>query len=209
MEENSGNKSQRDIKIITSWDDFSPHNMLLASLLLEHKIPAIFFIEIDKVEKVAQVQELAKLGFQIGCHTFTHPPDLKLLDDESRHQEISEAKQFLDRLILKQPVEWFCYPKGRFNSEVIDVVQASGYRRARTTRVGYGGPDYEKNAFHCFQRKEYGDMDWLEYIKVRIEYCDDLELHIWGHAWEIEKYQEWEKIEELFKYINLFYGQSN
>jgi peptidoglycan/xylan/chitin deacetylase (PgdA/CDA1 family) len=186
--------------ILTSWDDYCQENWRLAELLAKYKIPAIFFIECDKIEKVAQIKKLAEKGFEIGGHTFTHPPDLKQIDDGALNREIAESKAMLEYLVLdKKPIKWFAYPRGRFDEKVKNCVITAYYCFARTTEIGYGGSAYEKKGFHCFQRREYGGTDWLEYIENMIALSGkNVEIHIWGHAWEIEKNGEWEKLEKLF-----------
>ena len=35
------------------------------------------------------------------------------------------------------PADFFCYPSGRFNDQVVAAVRAAGYRGATTTNEGY------------------------------------------------------------------------
>ncbi len=188
--------------IVISFDDYCRQNQRMASLLKEHGLEAIFFVECGTPEKIEQIAALRQMGFSIGGHTLSHPGDLKILSDEQLRHEVEgceiKLREFMDR---RQ--KWFAYPRGRFNFKTMMAVEAAGFTRARTTRIGYGGPQFEKNGFHCFARKEYNGIDWLEYISQAIENYDEVRgnMHIWGHAWEIDKNNEWEKIENLFKAI--------
>ncbi len=38
--------------------------------------------------------------------------------------------------MIKKPVNWFCYPRGRYNDLVLSNVVEAGYKYARTTLVG-------------------------------------------------------------------------
>ena len=91
------------------------------------------------------------------------------------------------------------------DKRIINKVKKANFKYARTTKIGIADANpYEIEGFHCFQRKEYQGTDWLEIIKLRVDKYKNVKmtLHIWGHSWEIEKYNEWDKLEELFKYIS-------
>ena len=193
------------MKILTSWDDGHELDVKVMKLLRKYNLPGIFFIPIISwgFENLDQYKD-----FEVGGHTYSHPPDLKKLNRGARVDEIWCAKRTLEDKFTK-PIEWFCYPKGKYNKIVIADVKRYGFKYARTTNIDYGDPlddkDYEKRGFHCYQRKEYQGVDWLDYIKVCFSSWQKMgmgnDFHIWGHSWEIDKYNEWDKLEELFKYI--------
>lgn len=194
--------------ILASWDDYSADNLRLADLLKFYGLPGIFFVECGAPQKLEQIRQLAILGFEIGGHTFSHPADLKLLNDEDLKFEISGAKMIVENAIGK-PVRWFAYPRGKFDERVKRIVAEAGFEFARTTRNGFGGPALEREAWHCFQRQEYMGEDWLKYLKEIADLYDpecagdNNKIHIWGHANEISKNNEWKKLEELFEYLKL------
>lgn len=189
------------MKILTSWDDGHELDVKVMKLLRKYNLPGIFFIPIISwgFENLDQYKD-----FEVGGHTYSHPPDLKKLNRGARVDEIWCAKRTLEDKFTK-PIEWFCYPKGKYNKIVIADVKRYGFKYARTTNIGHDGSDYEKLGYHCYQRKEYEGMDWLKYIKEAFIVLKNLgkaeEFHIWGHSHEINKYNEWDKLEELFKYI--------
>lgn len=194
------------ITIQSSWDDFSPHNLRLAELLQKYKIPAIFFIECDYEEKLAQIKMLASRKFEIGCHTYSHPQDLKNVWI-NLDAEIIDCRRTLQQE-TGQKIDWFCYPRGRYNQLVKEKVAEAGFRFARTTALG-PADKYDPLAiaplFHCYRRHEYRGEDWLDYgirvMKFMVEKIKTPYIHFWGHAAEIEKYQEWEKLEKLLRWI--------
>ena len=85
-----------------------------------------------------QLQELSNLGFEIGCHSRTHPY-LPALDQAGLHREIVETKQCLEEVIGK-PVEHFSCPGGRYDRRVIEFVRSAGYRTLATSRAKANGP---------------------------------------------------------------------
>ncbi|PYX48230.1 MAG: hypothetical protein DMG79_12345 [Acidobacteria bacterium] len=80
----------------------------------------------------AQLRELCSRGFDVGCHSMTHPylPDL---DDAGLQREIFEAKSRLEQIMGKR-VDHFSCPGGRFNKRVVHAVKRAGYRTLATSR---------------------------------------------------------------------------
>ena len=69
-----------------------------------------------------------------GSHSRTHP-FLTKLSRMNMIDEIRYSKTFLEDR-LQTPVDFFCYPYGKYNEEVIHEVREAGYRAALTTKRG-------------------------------------------------------------------------
>lgn len=192
-------KEQKNNRLILSFDDYHKDNYKLAELLLKYNLPAIFFIECGTDEKREQIKQLANIGFTIGNHSFSHPQDLKLLSDQDLKYEIKSCREVVKDL-SEQKVEWFCFPRGRYDERVLKVVKDAGYRYARTTQLGVSGDRFEQKCYHCFERSEYNGEDWLDVIK-RVYDENEGNIHIWGHYFELSRTGEWEKFEKLLEYI--------
>ena len=118
-------------------------------VLTELKIPATFFLVAgaaggtdawyrgeERILDWKEARELVRLGHAVGSHGLTHAPLTELAPRE-RDREISVSKKALeDRLGI--PVTRLAYPQGRFDSAVIDAVQAAGYEEAWATESGDG-----------------------------------------------------------------------
>jgi peptidoglycan/xylan/chitin deacetylase (PgdA/CDA1 family) len=85
-----------------------------------------------------RVRALVAAGWEIDAHTITHP-DLTTVDDARLWREVSGSRVALRRL-LHVPVDFFCYPSGRYNAHVIDAVRRAGYHGATTTNYGLARP---------------------------------------------------------------------
>lgn len=194
-------------KILISWDDYHEKNYQIAALLKKYELPATFFIEAGGQHKKNQIINLANMGFEIGCHTWSHPQDLKELTDDQLEWEIKVCRENLQEW-TGQKIDWFCYPRGRYNERVINHVKGAGYLSARTTDIIFNKPPdenaqlWQPGGIHCFQREEYR-TDWLDFGKFYIDTAikDNMPIRIWGHAKEIEKNNEWGKLEKLFEYL--------
>lgn len=125
--------------VTITFDDGCETDLLAAAPLLRHAgFNATFFITTGKLGSTgylmpAQLRELSALGFEIGCHSMTHPylPDL---DDKGLQREIHDAKTQLEQ-ILGGPVAHFSCPGGRYDQRVVRVAQTAGYRTLSTSRI--------------------------------------------------------------------------
>jgi peptidoglycan/xylan/chitin deacetylase (PgdA/CDA1 family) len=54
-------------------------------------------------------------------------------------REVEQSRRILRRL-FNVPVNYFCYPAGRYNASVIATVRSAGYIAATTTNYGVARP---------------------------------------------------------------------
>lgn len=206
-----------DIRIITSWDDCCEENYRLAELLKKHRLPGIFFIPTTERPLCAkQIRDLADQGFEIGCHTKTHPSDLKILSDDLLMSEIKDCRRELQKL-ANQEIEWFCYPRGRYDLRVKSIVRNAEFKYARTTKILNIEPPEDnfeiKTAVHVgYPRREYKGKDWLDIAIGLLDKARKKEnsvFHLWGHGWEITILNQWEKLEGFLKTLSECYNKTS
>lgn len=195
------------MKILTSWDDGKKEDLRITELLKTYQLKGIFFL-CNKGLELSQ-EEIKQLSdeFEIGGHTFSHPMDLKLLSEQEQRVEIELNKDFLEHIIGKK-IEWFCYPRGRYNETTIKILKEIGVKYARTTLVG-NTKEPEDNyriatSVHVYpSRQEYKGQNWLEYAKEKFDIVKKEKgvFHVWGHSYEVSRYNLWEDLENLFQYI--------
>lgn len=192
------------LNFTSSWDDGGYNDHSLVSLLISYKLKGVFFIPSCTVLSDEEVKQIGN-HFELGGHTVTHPPDLKRLDQKSLRKELVENRGWLQEL-TGQEVTKFCYPRGRYNQDVIDEVREAGYLTARTTLVGYfaGDEAYRQHTTaQVFQRNEYAGMHWLRYAKDAALRCagTDGTFHLWGHSDEIKEIGEWDNMVDFFGWL--------
>ncbi len=194
------------MRIETSWDDGKLLDLKLADLLKKYDLPATFYIPNNCELSDEQIYNLSS-RFTIGGHTVNHPQDLKKLSDSDLAFEIESNKRYLEK-ILRHNIYRFCYPRGRYDERVMKAVRDADYSQARTTKVFKVLEPKDRyeigTTIHVFQRPEYDGVDWLKLAKEYFQIAKDTEksvFHIWGHSNEIERDGNWEKLEELFKFI--------
>jgi peptidoglycan/xylan/chitin deacetylase (PgdA/CDA1 family) len=86
-----------------------------------------------------KVRRLLADGWELASHTLTHP-HLPGLDARNLTREVSQSRAVL-RARFGVPIDFFCYPAGRYDADVIRAVRRAGYLGATTTLEGLARPD--------------------------------------------------------------------
>ena len=73
-----------------------------------------------------QVRELDSLGFEIGCHSKTHPY-LSDLADAELIREVVDAKLEIEQ-ILGHDIKHFSCPGGRYDGRTLEMARRAGFR---------------------------------------------------------------------------------
>lgn len=130
--------------IILSFDDgyLSDVTNALPVLRARHW-PGVLNLEVANLKPVwgirpPGVRKLIRAGWEIDAHTLTHP-DLTTLGAAQLRDEVAGSRAAI-RNAFHVPVNFFCYPAGRYNDTVIAAVQAAGYLGATTTNYGLAKP---------------------------------------------------------------------
>jgi glycosyltransferase involved in cell wall biosynthesis len=217
----------KKIFVTTSWDDGHKLDKKLADLLLRYNIKGTFYIspknsEFKEADLLTgnEIIELSK-NFEIGGHTLTHPVLSRLEDDVSK-SEIIEGKKYLENLTGKE-VTSFCYPRGDFSNTHIKILKEAGFRLARTVKrfsFNAGSNLYQiPTTIHAYKHKSdvYSILKLVgfkKFIKAyqnwdyfAIELFESIKktggvFHLWGHSWEIESNNDWERLENVLKHIS-------
>jgi peptidoglycan/xylan/chitin deacetylase (PgdA/CDA1 family) len=131
--------------ICITFDDGSETDLLAAAPILHQAdFGATFYITAGWLGKpghlsALQLKELSAQGFEIGCHSMTHPM-LTDLDEAGLQREIADAKSQLEQIVAK-PVEHFSCPGGRYDDRVVRIARAAGYRTVATSRIHANAPE--------------------------------------------------------------------
>ena len=85
-----------------------------------------------------QVRELDASGFEIGCHSMTHPY-LSDVGEADLKREIIDAKLHLEQ-IVGHTIDHFALPGGRFNSRTLEMARRAGFRSVATSLFHANSP---------------------------------------------------------------------
>ena len=202
---------KKNHKIEVSLDDGNKLDLRVADILDKYGQKATFYIVVDWVGKPGflsweDIKNLDKRGFEIGSHTISHPSDLKVLYDEDLHYQIQNSKDMIET-VLGHEISKFCYPRGRQNERVRQVVANAGYLEARVT--GKVGVTEIKDklqlpgTIHIFPREEYGNRNIVDFanevfekIKGEGGYCN-----VWMHSSDLKEHSLWDTLEGVLSLI--------
>jgi peptidoglycan-N-acetylglucosamine deacetylase len=214
------------VLVTSSWDDGHKYDLRLARMLEQYGLKATFYISPRNSEfaegDLLTEQGIREIGhnFEIGSHTVTHPR-LPTIPRSQAKKEIADSRNILQD-ITGQPVSSFCYPYGAYTSVHRQLVKDSGYRYARTVACyaftvedAYEAPtslhaysywsDVYKIAlfarFRLANIRRYRSWDCLGRAMFDHIAGTGGIFHLWGHSWEVDLHNDWERLEGLFRYI--------
>lgn len=181
-----------------------------------------------KVISSDTIRAVAK-DFEIGGHTYNHTR-LTQVDQNRMIYELTESKNLLESIVRKEVVS-FCYPWGLYNKKAIEKVNKSGYKLARTVKsfcTTLHRPFEYHPTIHAFdynliakgkhtiaacdrslaiQLLLYGNIfkRWDVIAKKSLDHVleNDGIWHLWGHSWEIDRYDNWRLLHEVLEYAKV------
>ena len=141
------------------------------TVLKQYGFTAVYYIPTDYIGKKSEwlmdelgfelpIIDLEKIkwldtnGFQIGCHSMSHP-HLDQLPKDNCFNELKSSKTILEDIIGHQ-VNHLAYPYGSYNESVMDTAKEAGFDTACTTDSGLCKPKYDSL---CLPRINIGYHD--------------------------------------------------
>jgi peptidoglycan/xylan/chitin deacetylase (PgdA/CDA1 family) len=85
-----------------------------------------------------RVRALLAAGWELDAHSLTHP-DLPRLDDAEIWRQVYGSRVELQQE-FHVPVDFFCYPAGKYDARVVNAVQLAGFLGATATKYGLARP---------------------------------------------------------------------
>jgi peptidoglycan/xylan/chitin deacetylase (PgdA/CDA1 family) len=132
--------------VVVSFDDgYRSDDTRARPVLWRLHWPGVLNLQVDNLNAEDalppwRVRNLIFAGWELDAHTITHP-DLTRLDDAQLWHEVHGSRVELERR-FHVAVDFFCYPAGRYDTHVIDVVRRAGFLGATTTRFGIARPPH-------------------------------------------------------------------
>ena len=130
--------------VVITFDDGCETDLTVAApILRQANFGATFYITLGFLGRSGymtprQVRELNDAGFEIGCHSMTHPY-LSDLSTAELNREMAEAKTQLEG-IIGGPVHHFSCPGGRWSANIAAVGRRAGYHSIACSRIAVNRP---------------------------------------------------------------------
>lgn len=215
--------------ITVSVDDGHSSDLRTAELLSKFGLKATFYVPRSNPERPvmgqSEIRELSTM-FDVGGHTLSHTP-LPKLPRDSAWSEIRGCKDWLEDL-LGRPAVSFCYPRGKHNQQVRNLVAKAKFMGARTCqfninsfptdpfRVGVSAHAFAHSVMvqvrHAllqpnlmgligFIRINGMSTDWENHFRGALDRVETNGgvAHLYLHSWEIQRRNEWDKLTRVFR----------
>jgi peptidoglycan/xylan/chitin deacetylase (PgdA/CDA1 family) len=125
----------------------------------------------------AKVTWLDTNGFQIGCHSMSHP-HLNEITPKECSKELQESRQILEDLIGHE-IKHLAYPYGSYNSKVKTIAENLGYHTACTVETGFSNINNDllalprinicaKDSIFDFVSKLYTGQEAFNYLRTKV-----------------------------------------
>jgi len=215
--------------VTTSWDDGHIADLRLAELLKQYGMKGTFYIsprdhEFPEAERLTpDLMKVISRDFEIGAHTLTHR-HLTTLDTTEAQFEIVDSRKYFENLLVA-PITSFCYPAGKYTSEHVALVRDAGFQYARTVRrFVYERPstpleagtsvhtyDHWSDVWPVMKLANYNPFRFLRlyrhWDRQAIAMFDRVYnrggvFHLWGHSWELNGRNGWERLEAVLEHIS-------
>lgn len=215
------------VQVTTSWDDGHVLDHCVAGLLDTYGLTGTFYVAPRNVELERRVRmgkrDLCALAadFEIGGHTLNHLR-LNSVPDAVAQREISDGKDELEQ-ILGASLRSFCYPGGAYDRRHKPMVRGAGFEYARTIRryeTRASCPMEVHTTVHAYRHlcdlpemfglskgspqrtaQYYWNWDVLAMALFDEVLATGGVYHLWGHSWEIDQNEDWERLERVLGYI--------
>lgn len=138
-----------DKTLVITFDDgfFSMYSELLP-LVEEYKYPVTLFVYVDFIFTRAKkfltwdrLKEMEAHGINIQSHSVSHPDltELSAVDTKQNrrklYNEIYLSKRIIE-LYMDKEIDFFAFPYGRYDLNLIELCQYAGYKRVFSTDYG-------------------------------------------------------------------------
>jgi peptidoglycan/xylan/chitin deacetylase (PgdA/CDA1 family) len=129
--------------VLTFDDGTRDQHDAAAPILAELGWPGVLDLKVESLEQGemtdGMIDSMLSEGWELASHTASHT-DLTLLDAAGLQREVAGSRRELASR-FGVPVDFFCYPSGAYDAEVIAAVEDAGYAGATTTNPGLAEPD--------------------------------------------------------------------
>ncbi len=203
-----------------SYDDGTENDIRLVNIFNKYEIKATFHIDGRDIAKRKEFwqNDAKKLykGHELSVHTLNHP-HLYNLNDSELMNEVLDNKKTLEE-ICGYTVRGMSYPYGDFDKRIENVMASCGIKYARTamnTNNTHLPKDFLEWHPSCHHNGNiFGLLDAIN-PKIKPEYFTvhnrmPKVLYIWGHSYEFNLANNWDRIEEFCKkaseYDNIWFA---
>ncbi|MGN6431544.1 MAG: polysaccharide deacetylase family protein [Gaiellaceae bacterium] len=154
--------------IVLTFDDGYPQDFTrVRPLLAQRHWPGVLNLAVrnllDGKLTVRQIRLMIRQGWEVDAHTINHI-DLTTLGPSALHHEVAGSRTWIRRR-FHVPVDFFCYPSGRYNARVISAVRSAGFLGATIEGAGSASP---RDGFFTLPRIRVSRSDGVSGLAAKL-----------------------------------------
>lgn len=187
-----------------SYDDAWPQDRPLVKLMNKYGLKGTFNINSGekKFTEIPDPKEMYK-GQEIAVHALTHVY-LDRVAPQTATYEIIKDRENLEK-VFGGSIRGFAYPYTAFNHDTPQLLKNCGIAYARTASCS-GKITMPMDWYRWHPTCDHKSADLMEYCD-RFLNTDPIFnqchlFYVYGHAYELDNNNMWERIEELFKTVS-------
>lgn len=147
-------------------------------------------------------------GFDVECHTRTHP-SLKNLSERQVTREVKNDAENIEKLFGYKPIG-MAWPGGdtEWNEgNITTILETTDIRygscTTRNTQMGLGKFSLPQYFMTWYPTCGFSDADSLTLLNefIAADCTEDMLFYVWGHGYELDIFNTWEKFETMIKTI--------
>ena len=161
-------------------------------------------VEVDHIKISREEAMTLYKGHEIAAHTVHHLDLAKISDDEVRSEVKDDVKSLSE--IAGYTVKGMAYPYGTFNGHIDELLKECGILYSRTVE-DTNDFTIPENFLQWHPTINFGEKKFDELVEKFLDNSDyDSEnpklFYIWGHSYEFDAYNSWDRLEEFCKRIS-------
>ncbi len=187
-----------------SYDDAWPEDRLLIELMNKYGLKGTFNLNTGEklFTDIPDAKELYE-GHEVAVHCLTHAY-LDRVAPQTATYEIMKDRENLEK-VFGGSIRGFAYPYTAYNSETPQILKNCGIAYARTADCtnGFSMPsDWYQWHPTCDHRSKNLMERCERFLEMNPIFNQCSLFYVYGHSYELERYNHWETIEELFKKVS-------
>ncbi len=148
-------------------------------------------------------------GHEVAAHGLTHLNLMVLVPEDAKRQMTEDIKG-LTEIFGTKPVG-MAYPYGTYNDSVVEMLDSIGMKYGRTVWSSHNF-DVQEDLLRFRPTCHHDDEKLFELAEefLAMETEEPKIFYIWGHSYEFEGNENWDRIEKLCRMLagreDIFYG---
>ena len=147
-------------------------------------------------------------GFDVECHTRTHP-SLKNLSERQVTREVKNDAENIEKLFGYKPIG-MAWPGGdtEWNEgNITTILETTDIRygscTTRNIQMGLGKFSLPQYFMTWYPTCGFSDADSLTLLNefIAADCTEDMLFYVWGHGYELDIFNTWDKFETMIKTI--------